>query len=93
MLTLRLIDPNDYTVHDDGQLIGRIRLARERTPSIWLWKVTVPIPGPPFGDARTIDAKLKFKTAWLAFRERAGPERLAKAYDAMAHANRSDGYR
>lgn len=35
MLTFRLIDPNDYTVHDDGQLIGRIRLARERTPSIW----------------------------------------------------------
>jgi len=25
MLTLRLIDPNDYTVRDDGQAIGRIR--------------------------------------------------------------------
>jgi hypothetical protein len=34
MLTLRLIDPNDYIVLDDGQAIGRIRLARERSPSI-----------------------------------------------------------
>jgi len=25
MLTLRLIDPNDYAVRDDGQAIGRIR--------------------------------------------------------------------
>ena len=34
-----------------GQPIGRIRLARERSPPIWLWHVTVTIPGPPFGDA------------------------------------------
>ncbi len=47
MLTLRLIDPNDYAVHEDGQPIGRIRLARERSPSIWLWHVAVNIPGPP----------------------------------------------
>ncbi len=47
MLTMRLIEPNDYTVHEDRQNIGRIRLARERTPSIWLWNVTVTIPGPP----------------------------------------------
>jgi len=36
MLTLRLIAPNDYTVHEDGQLIGRIRYTRERSPGVWL---------------------------------------------------------
>jgi hypothetical protein len=51
MLTLRLIDPNDYTVHEDGQPIGRIRFARERSPGSWLWHVTVSVPGPPFGTA------------------------------------------
>ena len=33
MLSLRLIAPNDYSVHEDGQLIGRIRSARERSPA------------------------------------------------------------
>jgi hypothetical protein len=41
MLALRLIAPNDYSVLDDGQIIGRIRLARDRSPAIWLWNVTV----------------------------------------------------
>ena len=36
MLNLRLIAPDDYTVHDDGQAVGRIRLARERSSPIWL---------------------------------------------------------
>ncbi len=89
MLTLHLIDPNDYTVHEDGQLIGRIRLARERTPSIWLWTLTVPIPGPPFGDAKTLDeAKARFKTAWLPFKDRHSAEKLANAYATMDAANR-----
>ncbi len=34
MLTMRLIGVNDYTVHEDGQLIGRIRYASERTPGV-----------------------------------------------------------
>jgi hypothetical protein len=94
MLTLRLIDPNDYVVLEDGQPIGRIRLARERSPAIWLWTVTVTIPGPPFGDAKTIDeAKSRFKAAWLAFKERVGPEALVKAYATMNDANRQDRYR
>jgi hypothetical protein len=37
MLTLRLIDPNDYFVLEDGQPIGRIRHARALSPPIWLW--------------------------------------------------------
>ena len=36
-----------------------------RAPSIWLWHVTVTIPGPPFGDAKNIgEAKARFKEAW-----------------------------
>ena len=57
-LALRPVAPNDYIVLEDRQPIGRIRLARERSPPIWLWTVTVTIPGPPFGDAKSIhDAK------------------------------------
>ena len=93
MLTLRLIDPNDYTVHEDGQYIGRIRFASERTPGIWLWNVTVTIPGAPYGSAKTIDeAKQRFKGAWRTFKEKHGADALAKAYAEMNHANRPDRY-
>ena len=95
MLTLRPIGPNDYSVHDDGQRIGRIRYASERMPGKWLWHVTVTIPGPPsFGDAKSIEeAKQRFKEAWQAFKVKHGAEALAKAYSEMNHANRPDRYR
>ncbi len=47
MLTLRMIGQNDYRVREDGQHIGRIRYASERTPGIWTWHCQVHIPGPP----------------------------------------------
>ncbi len=76
------------------RLIGRIRYASERTPGVWLWHVTVTVPGAPYGDAKSLDeAKEKFKAAWLAFKDRAGPEKLAKAFEAMKHANQTDRYR
>jgi len=78
---MRLIGVRDYSVFEDGQRIGRIRYASERTPGIWIWHVQVLIPGPPFGSAQTIDeAKAQFKTAWLAFKEKHGSLRLAEAY-------------
>jgi hypothetical protein len=84
MLTRQLIAPNDYNVLEDGQRIGRIRLSGERTPGIWLWHIQVHIPGPPFGSADSLDdAKAAFKEAWLAFKEKHGPEKLAKAYAEM----------
>ena len=93
-LALRPVAPNDYIVLEDRQPIGRIRLARERSPPIWLWTVTVTIPGPPFGDAKSInDAKARFKAAWLAFKDKVGAEALAKAYAEMEHANRPERYR
>jgi hypothetical protein len=89
MLTLRLIAPNDYSVHEDGQRIGRIHYASERMRELWLWTVVVTIPGPPFGSARTLDAaKAQFKRAWERFKEKHGPDELARAYAEMNHANR-----
>jgi hypothetical protein len=43
----------------DGQHIGRIRYASERTPAIWIWHV---------------------QAAWIAFKNKHGADRLAKAY-------------
>jgi hypothetical protein len=45
MLKLRSIGINDYRVLDGGQRIGRIRFADERIPGIWLWNVTIHLPG------------------------------------------------
>jgi hypothetical protein len=65
MLTLRMIGLSDYRVIDDGQRIGRIRSASERSPGIWLWHVQVHIPGPPFGSAASVEeAKQDFETGW-----------------------------
>lgn len=55
MLTFRVIGPDDYSVRDDGQTIGRIRHVKERVPGIWLWTITVRLLSPPFGDAATLD--------------------------------------
>jgi hypothetical protein len=88
-----MIGPNDYAVHEDGRGIGRIRYARERTPGVWLWNVTVTIPGPPFGSASTLDdAKAQFKLGWDAFKAKHGSDALARAYAAMDHANRPGRY-
>jgi hypothetical protein len=93
MLTLRLIGPNDYTAHEDGQRIGRIQYTRDRSSGLWLWNVTVTIAGPPFGDAATLDeAKGRFKVAWEAFKLKHGPGKLAKAYAAMNAADRPERY-
>jgi hypothetical protein len=84
MLKLRSIGQNDYSVLEGDQLIGRIRYASERTPGVWLWQVQVHIPGPPVGSTRDFPtAKAEFKAAWLQFKERHGPEKLAEAYKAM----------
>jgi hypothetical protein len=57
------------------------------------WHVTVFIPGPPFGGAATLDeAKERFKTAWVAFAAKHGPDALGRAYETMNHANRPDRY-
>ena len=93
MLRLREINPDDYIVFGDGQLIGRIRYARDRTPGRWLWTITGTLPGPPFGDAKTIEeAKQRFEAAWLAFKEKHGPVALQEAFDEANWATRPGRY-
>ena len=75
MLKLRLIGIDDYSVVEDKQRIGRIRLASERTPPIWLWTVNSHLTGGlPMGSSHDLDtAKAEFKAAWE------GPEGKALA--------------
>jgi hypothetical protein len=85
MLKLRTIGLSDYSVLEGRQRIGRIRLATERMPCVWLWNVTIHLTGGlPMGSAKDIDtAKAEFKAAWEALKARTTPEQLAAAYKAM----------
>jgi hypothetical protein len=66
MLKLRLIGIRDYSVLEGEQRIGRIRLASERMPSVWLWNVSIHLPGGlPMGSAKDFyRAKVEFRAAW-----------------------------
>ena len=85
MLKLRRNGIRDYSVFEGRQRIGRIRFADERTPGIWLWNVTIHLPGGlNMGSAKDADtAKSEFKVAWEALKARITPEQLAAAYKAM----------
>jgi hypothetical protein len=85
MLKLRPIGLSDYSVLESGQRIGRIRLATERMPRVWLWSINVHLPGElPKSSSKDLDtAKAEFKAAWEALKARTPPERLAAAYKAM----------
>jgi hypothetical protein len=67
------------------QRIGRIRLAGERTPPIWLWNINVHLTGGlPMGSAQDLDtAKAEFKAAWEALKARTPLSLLAAAFKAM----------
>jgi hypothetical protein len=45
LLKFRSIGLSDYAVLEGSNRIGRIRFADERRPGVWLWSVTVPLPG------------------------------------------------
>ena len=85
MLKLRLIGINDYSVLEGRQRIGRIRFVIERMPGVWLWNVTIHLPGAlPTGSSADLNtAKAEFKAAWKALKARTTPEQLAAAYKAM----------
>ena len=85
MLKLRSIGTRDYSVLEGAQRIGRIRLADERMPPIWLWNVTIHLTGGlPSASSPDYDtAKAEFKAAWEALKATTSPEELAAAYRAM----------
>ena len=91
MLKLRSIGLSDYSVLEGGQRIGRIRLATERIPGVWLWSVSVHLPGGlPMSSAKDFyTAKVEFRAAWKALKARTTPEQLAAAYKTMN--SRDDG--
>ena len=74
LLKLRSLGVSDFAVLEGRQSIGRIRLATERMPWVWLWSVTVDLPGGlPTGSAMDIDtAKSEFKAAWEALKAQVG---------------------
>ena len=81
MLKLRSLGINDYSVLEARQRIGRIRLADERMPPVWLWNVTIHLPsGLPTGSSADLHtAKAEFKAAWKALKASTSPEDLAAA--------------
>ena len=85
MLKLRSIDLSDFAVSEGKQRIGRIRLATERMPCVWLWSVTIHLTGGlPTGSSQDLNtAKAEFKTAWKALKSRTPPEDFVAAYKAM----------
>ena len=85
MLKLRPIGIRDYSVLEGHQRIGRIRLADERMPPIWLWNLIIHLPGGlPMGQARDLDtAEADFKAAWERLLARTSKDELAAAYRAM----------
>jgi len=85
MLKLRSLGLDDFSVLEGRQRIGRIRLATERMPCLWLWSVTIHLPGGlPMGSAKDLyTAKAEFREAWKALKARTTPEQLAEAYRAV----------
>jgi hypothetical protein len=74
MLKLRSIGLSDYAVLEGRQRIGRIRLATERMPCVWLWSVTIHLSGDlpmgSFQDLNTAKAEGPSRTraGWKATR-------------------------
>ena len=70
---------------EDKQRIGRIRLAGERQPPIWLWIVNVHLTGGlPMGSSPDLDtAKAEFKAAWEELKAGVSREQLAAAFADM----------
>jgi hypothetical protein len=86
-LALRPIGSNDYAEIDDGNTVGRIRYAAERTNETWMWNVTVLVPGGGNGTAPSLEAaKAAFRERWTKFKAEIGSEVLADALEAARHA-------
>jgi hypothetical protein len=76
---------DDYVVHYEGHLIGRIRLGDPRyEQGTWEWSINVPMAMPDWanGTAENRDACVKdFTAAWGRFLKEADPGRLERAWE------------
>ena len=83
MLKLRTIGMRGYRVLEGRQRIGRIRLATERMPCVWLWSVTIHLTGGlPMARRRT-STRPRRSSRRSGNRPRTTPEQFAAAYKAM----------
>jgi hypothetical protein len=83
---------DDYVVIDAGHAVGRLRRATERAGEVWMWNVTVNVPGGGNGAAGCLEeAKAAFRQSWLAFKATIGEERLASALQAAQNARERSG--
>lgn len=81
----------DYEVLDDGQPVGRIRRAIERTPTVWVWHVQILLPIPAWCNGAAPDratALVQFRDAWTRFKATIPAEKYA-AVQAEAAAARA----
>ena len=73
---------DDFSVYFDGQRVGRIKFASERTghtPS-WDWHINPPLPIRPWCNGTEDDleqAKAEFREAWERFYASLTPENVA----------------
>ena len=77
---------DDYVVHYDGHLIGRMRLgdARYAQGTTWEWSIAVPMAMPDWarGTAENRDACMKdFTAAWGRFLKETDRARLERALE------------
>jgi hypothetical protein len=90
-LTLRRIDPDDFTVQMDGLSIGRIKLSPGAAwnPDKWTWSITVALPATGNkrnGRAVSFEAaKAAWRAAWDATLAAIPPDALEIA---MKHLRR-----
>ena len=72
---------------DHSEPVGRIRRASERAADIWMWNVTISLPGAASGTAGELDeAKQAFRAAWSALKAAPGRDQLANVLTADADA-------
>jgi len=72
--TLRLIGPNDYSIHENRQPDRPHPLCQRAQPRRLDLACSGPHSRSAVGTALSLDAKAQFKTPWLALKEKHGPD-------------------
>ena len=70
-LTLHSIGPDEYTVIEDGNSVGRIMVAGDPRAEVWLWNCSLPGPGVSSGTAASLeDAQVDLRQEWKKRKDR-----------------------
>src|SRR5262245_890733 len=72
--------PDDYSVVEDGKIVGRVYRDTGNRAEAWVWSVTIGIPSTAYGRSPSRDqAKADFRAAFDQLKATTDPEKLAKA--------------